>query len=145
MTSSLHRGRSRAVASQEPGVAAPTAVAPAAVVAATASHERRTSTPPRLRSSHDNETGRQPEGGLTEGGSEEDDGPADGAPAAAAGGPARLWRLKGTLAGRAAADASRAQRQYSVDPPADVVAAGEAAQLAWLSAFAKFSNRHPRR
>ena len=54
----------------------------------------------------------------------------EGAPA-----PPSLWALKGALAGRAAADASRAQRPYSVDPPPAVTAAGEAAELQWLVAF----------
>jgi hypothetical protein len=46
-----------------------------------------------------------------------------------------LWALKGALAGRAAADASRAQRPYSVDPPAAVTSAGEVAEREWLVAF----------
>jgi hypothetical protein len=49
--------------------------------------------------------------------------------------PPSLWALKGALAGRAAADASRAQRPYSVDPPAAVTSAGEEAELEWLMAF----------
>ena len=46
-----------------------------------------------------------------------------------------LWRLKGKVAGRAAADAARAQRPYSADVPPDVSAAGTAAELAYLLAF----------
>ena len=46
-----------------------------------------------------------------------------------------LWRLKGKLAGRAASDAARAQRPYSADVPADVAAAGPAAELEYLVAF----------
>lgn len=49
--------------------------------------------------------------------------------------PQSLWALKGALAGRAAADASRAQRPYSVEPPAAVTAAGAEAELEWLVAF----------
>jgi len=49
--------------------------------------------------------------------------------------PPSLWALKGALAGRAAADASRAQRPYSVDPPAAATAAGEEAEREWLVAF----------
>ena len=59
----------------------------------------------------------------------------EGAATAALCKPQSLWALKGALAGRAAADASRAQRPYSVDPPAAVTSAGEEAELEWLMAF----------
>jgi len=55
-----------------------------------------------------------------------------------------MWALKGSLAGRVAADCSRRGQEYSVDPPPSVVDAGTAAEHAWLRAFADTFKPAPR-
>jgi hypothetical protein len=61
---------------------------------------------------------------------EEEEVPARGMPP-----PRCVWTLRGTLAGRLARDNQHHGREYDVDAPANVVAAGAEAESAWLNAF----------
>ena len=74
-------------------------------------------------------------GGASQGDEEDGDGLAD--TRAAAEEPLSIWALKGSLAGRLATDKARKNEDYAVEAPPAVVAAGEEAEFAWLTAFSK--------